>query len=215
MADKGNEASTNTSLPPPPPYNVHDASPGNPSQQQVAFPTSPSQPGYQAPPCYPAGSQPPPGYPAGSQPMPGYPAGSQPTPGYQMGYYPAPPGYSGQPIQGQVYHGAQTTQGVIITQPGTMIQGVVHPMQGGPPDYQGLAWFACLCCCWPLGLVAIFKSNEVRNAIARGDIATANMASRSARTFSHLAIGLGVVFLSVYVLLLIIWILPLLSLRHY
>ena len=49
-----------------------------------------------------------------------------------------------------------------LQQPGTMIQaGVVHPMQGAPPDFQGLAWFACLCCCWPLGLIAIFKSNEV------------------------------------------------------
>jgi hypothetical protein len=29
-------------------------------------------------------------------------------------------------------------------------------------DYMGLAVFACLCCFWPLGLVAISKANEVR-----------------------------------------------------
>ena len=30
-----------------------------------------------------------------------------------------------------------------------------------PPTYFGLALFATLCCFWPLGVAAIFKSNEV------------------------------------------------------
>jgi len=47
-----------------------------------------------------------------------------------------------------------------LQQPGPAY--MVQPMaQASPPDYQGLAWFACLCCCWPLGIVAILKSNEV------------------------------------------------------
>jgi len=30
-----------------------------------------------------------------------------------------------------------------------------------PSDYCGLAWFACLCCCWPIGICAILSSNNV------------------------------------------------------
>ena len=30
-----------------------------------------------------------------------------------------------------------------------------------PPNHSGFAWLTCLFCCWPLGLAAIIKSNEV------------------------------------------------------
>jgi hypothetical protein len=30
-------------------------------------------------------------------------------------------------------------------------------------DQMGLSIFACLCCCWPIGIFAIMKSSEVRD----------------------------------------------------
>lgn len=80
---------------PPPPYAAHNAPPGYPlnSQQQQPYPITFTQPGYQAPPGYPAGGQP----------------GNQSAPGYPASYYTTSPGYQGQPMHGQ------TTQGVIIT----------------------------------------------------------------------------------------------------
>ena len=41
--------------------------------------------------------------------------------------------------------------------------GVILAPQIAPPDYCGMAWFACLFCFWPTGICAILKSNEVRH----------------------------------------------------
>ncbi|XP_031570744.1 proline-rich transmembrane protein 1-like [Actinia tenebrosa] len=91
---------------------------------------------------------------------------------------------------------------------------VARPVGVPPPDYQALAWFACLCCCWPLGLVAIIRSNEVRTASARGDYLTAEAASRSARTMSFLAIGLGIAFMVLYIIILTVYLIPLLTMEN-
>ena len=45
---------------------------------------------------------------------------------------------------------------------GGMGPSVIVAPQIAPPDYCGLAWFACLFCFWPTGICAILKSNEVR-----------------------------------------------------
>ncbi|XP_032242907.1 proline-rich transmembrane protein 1 isoform X1 [Nematostella vectensis] len=148
-------------------------------------------------------SQPPQGYPG----VQTYPINNYPPPAYNAQGYPGTPPpavYSQQP-----YYGPPTTQQTFVQQqPGVVVVqqpiGVVSP-----PDYQALAWFACLCCCWPVGIVAIIKSNEVRNAMARGDYAAANAASSSARTLSMVSIGMGVAFMVLYLILLIVWIIPL------
>ena len=31
-----------------------------------------------------------------------------------------------------------------------------------PEDHKILEWFACLCCFWPAGTIAVFKSNQLR-----------------------------------------------------
>jgi len=46
---------------------------------------------------------------------------------------------------------------------GGMGPGVILAPQIAPPDYCGMAWFACLFCFWPTGICAILKSNEVRH----------------------------------------------------
>ena len=61
------------------------------------------------------------------------------------------------------------------------------------PDHTCLAWFACLCCCWPLGCLAICDANEAQAARARGDLATARRKASSAKWFANWAIAFGLV----------------------
>ena len=44
-----------------------------------------------------------------------------------------------------------------MAQPGGYVAGVV----AAPPNHMALSILTCLFCFWPLGLVAIIKSNEV------------------------------------------------------
>ncbi|XP_065655888.1 proline-rich transmembrane protein 1-like isoform X2 [Hydra vulgaris] len=68
-----------------------------------------------------------------------------------------------------------------------------------PNSYRATAWFTCLFCCWPLGLMSIKKSNEVETAISLGDIERAQLASKSARNYAIAAVfgGLFVIALLV------------------
>lgn len=207
----------NDNDPKPPPY-APPAYPGDASAQPQYPPPQYPPPGQgynwqQAPPtAYPGPPQPYPGAPPVTQPpplgggvpdKPGYPA----QPGYPgQSPYPPPPGYPAQPgYQGypqgyqqgcqQGYHAppmaTQQTSSVTVVQ-GGMGPGVILAPQIAPPDYCGLAWFACLCCFWPTGICAIMKSNETRNAIMRGDIVTANMLSLETRKLANMTIGIGI-----------------------
>lgn len=49
-------------------------------------------------------------------------------------------------------------------------------------------------CCWPLAIPAIIFATQVNAKVAAGDIAGAQEASKKAKTFSMIAIGLGVAF---------------------
>jgi hypothetical protein len=49
-------------------------------------------------------------------------------------------------------------------------------------------------CCWPLAIAAIIFATQVNSKVAAGDIAGAQEASKKAKTFSYIAIGIGVVF---------------------
>ncbi|KAK3753571.1 hypothetical protein QZH41_017853, partial [Actinostola sp. cb2023] len=73
-----------------------------------------------------------------------------------------------------------------------------------PPDYCVLAWFACLCCCWPIGICAIIKSCEARDAINRGDLASATTHSQMAKNYASWAIACGIVLIILYVILRVI-----------
>ena len=50
-----------------------------------------------------------------------------------------------------------------------------------------------LLCCWPLSIVAIIFAAQVNGKVAAGDIQGAMDASKKAKLFSFLAIGLGLV----------------------
>jgi interferon-induced transmembrane protein len=59
-------------------------------------------------------------------------------------------------------------------------------------------------CCWPLGIVAIIFAAQVNGKVASGDLAGAADASKKAKMFSFIAIGIGVVVGVIYLLLTIL-----------
>ncbi|XP_068779933.1 proline-rich transmembrane protein 1, partial [Struthio camelus] len=64
--------------------------------------------------------------------------------------------------------------------------------RGPPHDYLPIAVLTTLCCFWPTGVVAIVKAVQVRTAVARGDIVSAEIASREARNFSFISLAVGI-----------------------
>jgi hypothetical protein len=80
------------------------------------------------------------------------------------------------------------------------------PATGGPttvPNYLVPA-IVSIFCCWPLGIVAIIFAAQVNGKVAAGDIAGAVDASKKAKLFSFIAIGIGVVVGIIYLLLTIL-----------
>src|SRR5216117_4067827 len=57
-------------------------------------------------------------------------------------------------------------------------------------------------CCWPLAIPAIIFATQVNGKVAAGDMAGAEDASKKAKMFSFIAIGLGVLGILIY----IVWI---------
>ncbi|XP_069132129.1 proline-rich transmembrane protein 1-like [Argopecten irradians] len=133
-------------------------------------------------------------------------SGEKGAPGYayppQYGQ-PTPPGYNAVPQQ-QSYgppSGAPMYQGDHPHFQPQMAAGqtqihVVPPPQTfsepPPPDYMTRAIFTTVCCFWPVGIFAIMKASEAKNAYARGDFQRARELSDSARRFSNIAIFAGV-----------------------
>ena len=59
-------------------------------------------------------------------------------------------------------------------------------------------------CCWPLAIPAIIFATQVNGKVAAGDIAGAQEASKKAKMFAFIAIGLGVVGILIYVIMLVL-----------
>ncbi|CAM9463651.1 unnamed protein product, partial [Ectocarpus fasciculatus] len=57
-----------------------------------------------------------------------------------------------------------------VLEQGEGVQGIVVGTVQSPPDnHAGLAWFSCLCCCWPIGLYAVILSHRVYGRWEDGD----------------------------------------------
>jgi hypothetical protein len=85
-----------------------------------------------------------------------------------------------------------------------MSQNWTPPPAGGSatvPNYLVPAIISIFCCT-PLGIAAIIFATQVNGKVAAGDIAGAQDASKKAKMFSFIAIGLGLVCIVIY----IIWI---------
>jgi|SRR5712675_1078323 len=59
-------------------------------------------------------------------------------------------------------------------------------------------------CCWPLAIVAIIFAAQVNKKVAEGDTAGALDASKKAKLFSFIAIGIGVACIVIYVILMVL-----------
>lgn len=73
-----------------------------------------------------------------------------------------------------------------------------HPVQlfAAPPhipNYLVQSILATLCCCMPVGIVALVFAAQVNSKLAAGDVAGAQASSASARTWSIVALIAGLV----------------------
>lgn len=74
-----------------------------------------------------------------------------------------------------------------------MDRGLPSPMIHPPKDYYYWAIAATICCFWPIGGFAIFRANDCRNAIARGDRHLAEQKSAEARKLTIYAVIAGTI----------------------
>jgi Interferon-induced transmembrane protein len=61
-----------------------------------------------------------------------------------------------------------------------------------------------LFCCWPLSIVAIIFAAQVNGKVAAGDIQGAMDASKKAKLFSFIAIGVGLAVGLIYLVLMVL-----------
>ncbi|KAK2844238.1 hypothetical protein Q5P01_010897 [Channa striata] len=149
----------------------------------------------QAPPP-PYQDNPNPGYP---QVGPGYPQVGPGYPPQAQGYVPPTQyggaGYGQQPYpMGQAY---PAQPGTITVQPAMLVTR--SPLAKPFNDYLGYSIFTMLCCCLPLGIAALVYSIFTREANRSGDQVEAERSSRMARTLNHVALGIGIGFLILYI----------------
>nr|XP_034976954.1 proline-rich transmembrane protein 1-like [Zootoca vivipara] len=115
------------------------------------------------------------------------PAGQAPQAGYgAMPYY-------GPPCMG-------SNLGPVLQPPQAVFITPVQPTK--EPDYLIYSIFTMLCCCLPFGIVALVFSIQTREANYAGNAASAERNSRMARLFSHLALGIGLGALIMYIIIL-------------
>ncbi|XP_063694260.1 synapse differentiation-inducing gene protein 1-like isoform X2 [Bolinopsis microptera] len=95
------------------------------------------------------------------------------------------PPVQGQPGQGYVHQQYPQPQ-VVVVQQG--YQGF-PPSQGFPPQtHTTLAWIACLCFFWPVGLVAVVKAHEAEQCVGRGDYEGGKRSGEAANKWAIAAI---------------------------
>ena len=78
------------------------------------------------------------------------------------------------------------------------------PSSGAPVPNNLVLSILSLFCCTPLGIVAVIFAAQVNGKVAAGDTAGALDASKKAKMFSLIAIGLGLAGIICYVLFVVI-----------
>ncbi|KAH3832512.1 trafficking regulator of GLUT4 1-like [Dreissena polymorpha] len=107
--------------------------------------------------------------------------------GYDQGYNPncAPAGRVNQ----------SSSPVLVINQP---TQNMVCVVQERPPDYTCLAIFSCLCCFWPLGLVAIILAIQATSLSDTGHYDAAKRLSNTTLGFIITSIIIGIACIVVF-----------------
>lgn len=91
-----------------------------------------------------------------------------------------------------------TEQNSPYTSPVTPVPGVVG---ANIPNYLWQSIVVTILCCWPFGIPAIVFAAKVDGLKARGDIAGAMAASKSAKTWCSVAVGVWIVLVLLWLLL--------------
>lgn len=63
-----------------------------------------------------------------------------------------------------------------------------------PDSYLALAIISTILCCLPIGIVSIVYATKVNSLYADGNYEEANKASKNAKTWGLVSIGIGVLF---------------------
>ncbi|XP_041465977.1 proline-rich transmembrane protein 1-like [Lytechinus variegatus] len=122
------------------------------------------------------------------------PSSSAPPPTYNAQFIVQQPGTYVYQTHPQAFQ-ASNQQSVTVIQATT-----------APQDYFSFSLFVMLCCCLPLGIVAIVKSGEVKTKASVGDMAGARMASQDAKRYAWIGCSIGLIMWIVGIICLSIWI---------
>jgi len=76
---------------------------------------------------------------------------------------------------------------------GTSVRSFPPPPQ--VPNYLIGSILTAICCCFPLGIVAVIYSAQVNSKLAQGDVAGAQVASNNAKMWMWIALATGVLTL--------------------
>ncbi|XP_061452491.1 synapse differentiation-inducing gene protein 1-like [Rhineura floridana] len=124
---------------------------------------------------------------------------ADPAPHMAYGAMPAvPPHY--QPYYGPP--GTEASQGPVLQPQQAIFITPVQPTN--VPDYLAYSIFTMLCCCLPLGIASLVYSIQTREANLAGNAVAAQRNSRLARIFAHSALGIGLGFLILYIIIMVI-----------
>ncbi|XP_034279448.1 proline rich transmembrane protein 1B-like [Pantherophis guttatus] len=129
--------------------------------------------------------------------------GQQPDP-MKSAMNPPPAVYGTSPSMPYQYQPYAGHPGAIHMQPEqTILMSNVQSVN--EPDYLGYSIFTLLCCCLPLGIVALIYSIKTQGANQQRDIASAKRYSRRALTLDHAALGLGIAWIVLAIILVIVF----------
>lgn len=90
------------------------------------------------------------------------------------------------------------TGNIPMAQPPAYSSSQFHP---NIPNYLWQSIVSTILCCMPFGVVAIVYAAKVDGLVARGDIAGAEAASKSAKTWVTAAVGSWLVIMAIYLIL--------------
>ncbi|XP_052064504.1 trafficking regulator of GLUT4 1-like [Mytilus californianus] len=70
-----------------------------------------------------------------------------------------------------------------------------------PRDYMCSAMMACICCCWPLGLIAMYFANSANDARAQGHFEEAKKKNRLAKVMIISSVISGILIVGAFVVI--------------